>query len=181
MMITEERLYAGVTWKIARAAKGIGNRVMTKIDNAGLKAGDAVLRKRPGPAFKFKPKTTQQLNRETIQLKNKVTQAKGQLYEAAMNPGGVVDKGIETAARNPITAASFVGDKITMVSGNPVLMATPVGALGAGAEKVVKKKIPAYARLTDRLGNSYAGSPRLRGAIVNGTNSALTGLRTMMI
>ena len=175
----EERQYTGRTWKFVRTMKGLGNKVMTGIDNAGLKVGDAMMGRTT--KFKFKPKSSHQLNRETIQLRDKAIQAKGSLYEAALNPGSIVDKGVEMTARNPLTVASQVGGKVAMVSGNPVLMATPVGAIGTGAEQVLKRKVPAYGRVTERLGDRYHNSPKLRNSVVVGTNSALMGLRNMAL
>ena len=158
----EERQYTGKTWKFVRTMKGLGNKVMTGIDNAGLRVGDTMMGRTT--KFKFKPKSSHQLNKETIQLRDKAIQAKGSLYEAALNPGSVVDKGIEMTARNPLTVASQVGGKVA-----------------TGAEQVLKRKVPAYGKVTERLGDRYHNSPKLRNSVVVGTNSALMGLRNMAL
>lgn len=177
----EEKEYSTRTLKLVRAAKGLGDRVMTKIDNAGLRAGEIINGPAKGPRFRFKPKTSHQLNRETIQLRNKAVQAKGAVYEAIANPGNVVDKGVEMTVRNPISVASQVGGKVAMVSGNPALAATPIGAIGTAGEQVLKKKVPAYGRTTERLGNSYHNSTNLRRYIVGGTNTAVSSLRSLAL
>lgn len=97
------KLYSSGALKAVNSLKRVGNKVMTGIDNAGLKAGEAIGLNSKGPTFRFKPKTSQQLGRETIELKNKVMQLKGAAAEAALNPGGAVNKGVETAIKKPGT------------------------------------------------------------------------------
>ena len=59
--------------KVVRTMKRAGNNIVTAIDNAGLKAGNTakeIVTGKPTPAHmkvKFRPKTNQQINRETVQ------------------------------------------------------------------------------------------------------------------
>ena len=60
-------------------------------------------------------------------------------------------------------------------------MATPIGGIGTGAEVMLKRKVPAYSRLTDKMGNKYSKSIKFRKAVVDSTNGLVGGLRNIAV
>lgn len=163
MLVTiGEKTYSTKTLKFVRAMKGAGNKVMTKINNAGLSAGEAIGIKPKGPKFRFTPKSSHQLNRETVAVKKKaqaaVASANRTAQSIAMNPGGALSKGVETTIRKPLTVAGTV---------SPI----PGGTfIGMGAEKGIDRVIPAFKRGRESLAGSYA---RGAGRYVEGMGNAL--------
>ena len=199
----EQKEYSTKTLKLVRAIKGAGDRLMTGINNAGLRAGDAITSssKLTGPKFKFKPKSSYQLNRETIALRDSARNSADKVTEAAkhpirtaapsilkaqetasrviMNPGAAVDKGVEASLRNPIAVGGNVGSKVLMVT-NPETAAVPIGAMAIGAEQAAKKAIPAYAKATEKAATGYRRS-RLSGLVRSGTNAIYTQLGGVVV
>jgi hypothetical protein len=96
--------------------KRAGNNIVTAIDNAGLKVGNTakeIITGKPTPAFKtvkFRPKTSQQINRETVQQVRGIQNSANQLKDAAiMDPGGtavtLANKYIiQRATKSPVSA-----------------------------------------------------------------------------
>lgn len=172
MIQFREKEYSSSILKALAIAKKGGNRIMTSIDNAGLKVGDAVL-KRKRSSIKFKPKSQVQINRETIAAKNKAIEAKKKLEMAAMDPGATVSKGVEATIKNPIAVSSNVGSKVLMVT-NPETAALPIGTVGIGLERVAKKS-PFYTRATEGLSRRY-GRSRAASYVRSGTNAFLSAI-----
>ena len=108
----EEREYSSKLMKVVRTMKRAGNNVVTAIDNAGLKAGNVakeIVTGKPTPAHmkvKFRPKTNQQINRETVALKQKAEQAK---TKAIMDPEGVTGKFVNETLIQPVKKAPVGG------------------------------------------------------------------------
>ena len=102
--------------KVVRTVKRAGNNVVTAIDNAGLKVGNTakeIVTGKPTPTHmkvKFRPKTNQQINKETIKQVRGVQDSANTLKDAAiMDPGGtagtLVNKHvIQRATKSPISA-----------------------------------------------------------------------------
>jgi len=117
MIILRQKEYSSKPMKLIRTAKRIGNRVMTSIDNAGLKAGEVIEKAVTGKTtpqykkFRFRPKTSQAINRETVQqVRGAQESAKALRDSAILDPGGtvgeVINKGvIQRATRSPLSAA----------------------------------------------------------------------------
>lgn len=198
----EERQYSGRFTKLIRGVKKTTDAVGVAVNNAGLKAGNALnirtvgakvgMNKAPGVEgrgadFKFKRKTNRQINREAIETRNNLKQsakegvvnAINEVNNVAINgPGELARQGMEFAGKNPIGAASQVGGKVLMVT-NPETALIPVGGIGAGAEMALKKKVPAYAKGTKKLGEFF-DEDHLGGKVVkHGTNAVVQGVKNV--
>ena len=103
--------------KVVRTMKQAGNNIVTAIDNAGLKAGNTakeIVTGKPTPAHMkvgFRPKTNQQINRETVQQVRGTQKAvKDTVNEAMTNPEGLTGRVTKKVA-NEVTKSplSFAG------------------------------------------------------------------------
>ena len=123
MIIIRQKEYSSRTAKVLRAINKAKDAVMVPIDNAGLRAGNAIKAAITGkqtPSYMttgFKRKTDRQINKETMRglndTKQKVTTAAKEIY---YTPGQTLDKGLKLAAENPVTTATGVVGKVTMVT-----------------------------------------------------------------
>ena len=116
MIILRQKEHSSKLMKVVRTVKRAGNNVMTAIDNAGLKVGNTakeIVTGKPTPAHmkvKFRPKTSQQINRETVQQVRGVQKSANQLKDAAiMDPGGTAGTlankyVIQRATKSPVSA-----------------------------------------------------------------------------
>lgn len=188
----KQKEYSSKTLKLVRATKQLGNRISTGMNNFGLQIGNAITpaSKLGGPKVKFKPKSSYQLNRETIALRDKarevkhavanpvqtaaptIVKAKEALTRVAANPGAAVDKGVEMSLRNPVAVSGNVGGKVLMVT-NPGTATIPFGPISIGAETALKKNVPQYAKITERAATGYKRS-RLSDLVRGGTNAIYT-------
>jgi hypothetical protein len=140
MIILRDKTFSTKKLQALRRLKEVGNRVMTGIDNASLRATDAVMgTKGPKAAFRFKPKSKVQLNRETIATKNKIDSA---AMKVATNPGGAASDVIRSAAENPITTVGAV-------------LPAPTTIPAMTAERSLKTNFPRYKRVTEAIGRGY--------------------------
>lgn len=144
----EERVYAARALHVVSGLKKVSNGVSVGAKNLIKKKGTKLI-----------PKSTIQINRETIGLKNKVLD---NASRAIFDTGKVVDKGVRASIANPIAAAGQlpVGEVLMAVNpavGAPV-MAAPTGALSLMAEKAVKKVAPGYKRAVENAAEKYARS-----------------------
>lgn len=106
--------------------------------------------------------SSQSAARRAITTENKilsgVAQAKSGVEKAMLQPGNAINAGVETVARNPVTTVTGVAGKVTMVTDPMGAGLIPLGNIGLAAEQVAKRKLPVYARVTEKLGNSYHNS-----------------------
>jgi hypothetical protein len=115
MIILRQKEHSSKLMKVVRTMKRAGNNVVTAIDNAGLKVGNTakeIITGKPTPAHmkvKFKPKTNQQINRETVQQVRGIQSIKD---SAILNPEGFSGKIVKTAADKvttaPLSSAGYV-------------------------------------------------------------------------
>lgn len=89
---------------------------------------------------------------------NKLEGTKRGLEMAALNPGAATSKAIGETIRHPVTMASQVAGKATMVIDPTGTGLVPLGAIGTAAEVGLRKAVPRYARATDRLAGKYEKS-----------------------
>lgn len=172
MIILRQKEYSKAT-KLVAGLKGIKDKagvavskVMTPIENAGLKAGNyvkEVVTGKPTPEHMkvgFRPKvakTSMQIKREAVKdVRGAQEKAKKIANEVYYTPGQVIDKGVKYTAENPIAAtgnaASFVLPTI-----NPVFATVPVGTPSFAVEGAAKK-LGAYKRGTQRMSNAWSRS-----------------------
>lgn len=115
MIVLRQKEHSSKLMKVVRTVKRAGNNVMTAIDNAGLKVGNTakeIVTGKPTPAHMkvgFRPKTNQQINRETVQ---QVRGTQDVMNSAILNPEGFSGKVMKTAANKvttaPISSAGYV-------------------------------------------------------------------------
>lgn len=129
----------------------------TKVIFKAKQAGNAVK-----SALKLAPeKSKTQLARETIKLKNnlkpdavkgkivgKVLDVSRKVETAMYQPGHTVNKGIELVAKNPAAAVTYVATAPLPVP----------SAVISGAVNKVASKVPAYERVSKKLGDSWKNS-----------------------
>jgi hypothetical protein len=164
-------------------ARRIGNNWMTAIDNAGLRAGDAIKStitgKQPvGPKFKFQPKTNAEINRATIAQEQaiKAAPAKAQAKAAEVmdtRVGEVVDKGIESTIRRPdvavVATASQLTTPVGLAIGGPAGTALCMPGYSAAVPMVVNRPLMTQGvkNKLDKAATDYTKtgfSRKLRGA-----------------
>lgn len=170
MIILRDKTYSSKSLRLVRQYRKLANsNTITKIDNAGLRAGDSVKRtvkgmfgKRPvnspADAFRFSPKKGVALNREAVEIKQGVN-------NVVNTPiGRVVDNGIKTAIQRPdvaiVAAASQVTTPVGLAIGGPVGAA--LTAPGYSAAIPVVQKVPlmpnrairAMKKVSDRYGKT---------------------------
>lgn len=116
MIIFRQKEHSSKVMKVIRTMKRAGNNVITAIDNAGLKAGNVakeIVTGKPTPAHmkvKFRPKTNQQINKETVKQVRGIQESANTLKDAAiMDPGGtagqLINQGvIQRATKSPVSA-----------------------------------------------------------------------------
>lgn len=77
--------------------------------------------------------------------------------QAALDPGYVVNQGVELAVRNPISTTTGVAGKVVMFApGVPnILRVAPIGNAGLVAEQGLKRVSPGYKKVTENLANYY--------------------------
>jgi hypothetical protein len=197
MIILRDKEFSSKRVQLLKAVKKIGNSVMTKVDNAGLSAGNSVKqiftgKTSPSSRFRFQPKSNVQLNRETIAVKNKIKALPTKVMEtsgkvANTRVGGLIDKGIESSIRRPDVALVATATQLTTPAGAAI--GGPVGAamclpgysaaipivakhpmLPKGAIKYLDKKAGQYAKsgLSSRLKKSTATIGDYIGQVTSG-------------
>ena len=87
-----------------------------------------------------------------------IAQAKSGVENAMLQPGQAINAGVEATIRNPVTVTTGVAGKVTMLTDPLGAGKWPIGGAGLVAEQGMKKAIPAYARVTEKLGNAYHNS-----------------------
>lgn len=144
----EERIYAARALHVISGLKKAGNSVSVGAKNLIKKKGSKLI-----------PKSTIQINRETIGLKKKVLD---NANRALFDTGKMVDKGVRASIANPIAAAGQLPVGEVMMAVNPAIgapvMATPTGALSIMAEKALKKAAPGYKKVVEGAAEKYAKS-----------------------
>lgn len=174
MIILRDKEFSSKGVQLLKAAKRAGNSIMTKIDNAGLSAGNSVKRiltgkTSPSSGFRFQPKSNMQINRETIAAKNNIKAIPAKIVEtsnrvANTKVGGLVDKGIEASIRRPDVAVVSAATQLTTPAG--IAIGGPVGAAmcapGYSAAIPIVAKHPMLPKKTikylDRKAGQYAKS-----------------------
>lgn len=167
MIILRTKQYSRAT-KLMAGIKRVSDLGMTKLDNAGLKAGNAVRQvftgKAPSYGVKqgFSPKTTMQIKRDAVQA---VKDIKATPNKIATTPVGVAtNKAVQATIRRPdvvgIAALSEASTPIGIAMGGPAgaAMAAPWGTPLLAAVKehplIPKKIIPKLERTAERYGKS---------------------------
>ena len=115
MIILRQKEHSSKLMKVVRTMKRAGNNIVTAIDNAGLKAGNTakeIITGKPTPAHMkvgFRPKTNQQINRETVQQVRGTQNIKN---SAILDPEGFSGKVTKAAAEKvttaPLSSAGYV-------------------------------------------------------------------------
>lgn len=178
-----QRNYSSKLARSIKVARRIGNNWMTAIDNAGLRAGDAIKStitgKQPvGPKFKFQPKTNAEINRATIAQEQaiKAAPAKAQAKAAEVmdtRVGEVVDKGIESTIRRPdvavVATASQLTTPVGLAIGGPAGTALCMPGYSAAVPMVVNRPLmtKGVKNKLDKAATDYTKtgfSRKLRGA-----------------
>lgn len=173
MIILRTKEYSSKSLQALKSALKVKDRVITAIDNSGLKAGNALKQAVTGKAPNieqtrpFIRKTGTQLNREAVGMAQNSKDAVKKVARAAenltYNTGPAINKGVATTVRNPIAATANILDTasvpVAYSLGGPavgtVVAGTPLGTIGTIGEQILKKKSGAYARVTERLGKAY--------------------------
>lgn len=137
-----------------------------------------VLRKTPMAAKRSAIKTQNKVLEATARGLNKIEGVKMAANQAAINPGAAVNRGVETLARNPIATTGQAASVVLPVV-NPTLAVVPVGTPSIAAEAFMKKKVPAYSKVTNRLADKYKGANKVRGVVETGTNGIINTLKSM--
>ena len=169
MIILRQKEHSSKLMKVVRTVKRAGNNIVTAIDNAGLKAGNTakeIVTGKPTPAHmkvRFRPKTNQQINRETVQQvrgtqKTIKDTAEGIYY----TPGQMVDKGIKFTAGNPIAATGNIASVVIPVV-KPSLAGLPVGTSSTILEGAAKRGIGFYRKGTQGIESAYGNSGFSKG------------------
>lgn len=143
MIILRNKTFSSRKLQLIRKYKKLASNVMSKVDNVGLKAGDAIVnpvktaftRKTPlyTPPFKFVPKSGVALNREAVQVKNNV------IKKINTPIGQMVDNGLAKAIERPDVAGVVTACQFT----------TPVGAAIGGYGRLLM--IPGYSEVLTPL------------------------------
>lgn len=161
MIIIRQKEYSSRTAKFLRAVNKTKDAVMVPIDNAGLKVGNAlksIVTGKETPSYMrigFKRKTNNQINRETVgTIKTAKRKAKEAATEMYYTPGQTIDKGMRLAAENPITTATGVVGKVTMVTDPAGTGLVPWGNIGLATEQAAKKWGP-YKKATEAMGRAH--------------------------
>ena len=174
MIILRTKQYSKAT-KLMAGFKKVANAGMTKLDNAGLKAGNAVKQvftgKAPSYGVKqgFAPKTAMQVKRDAVKAVQDVKNAPAEYAlkahkVAAMPVGEAANKGIKTIIRRPDYAAVAIASEASTPLGmsmggtvGKVLMApwgTPVMKALEKHPLVPKKLAPTLDRAAEKYGKS---------------------------
>lgn len=156
MIIKRDKTYSTKGLRAIKIAKTVGNRIMTKVDNIGLSAGNKLLnQKGPSASFRFKNKTNMAINRESIGLRNKI---KDKAINTVSTPvGKLADKGISYAVGHPIAATGQTAAVVVPVSA-PVLAGVPFGSSSVALEGALKSKFKGYQKATEKLEAGYKKS-----------------------
>lgn len=167
MIILRTKQYSKAT-KLMAGFKKVSNAGMTKLDNAGLKAGNAVKQvftgKAPSYGVKqgFAPKTAMQVKREAVQAVKDIKAAPNKI---ATTPVGVAtNKAVKATIKRPdVVGIAALGEASTPVGiamGGPVGTAMaapwnpPVLAYVKDHPLIPKKVIPKLEKITERYGKS---------------------------
>lgn len=137
-----------------------------------------VLRKSPMAAKRSAVNTQNRVLTGIARGMNKIEGAKTAVNQAAINPGAAVNRGVETLARNPIATTGQAASVVLPVV-NPTLAVVPVGTPSIAAEAFMKKKVPAYSKVTNRLADKYKRANKVRGVVETGTNGIINILKSM--
>lgn len=92
--------------------------------------------------------------RSAIDLQRKVKDVKDTAEIAAINPGVVANKAVETTVRNPIMVTGYATSG-TLMATNPMFAGAPIGSTATAAEVALKASSPKYAKLTKKLADKY--------------------------
>lgn len=114
--------------------------------------------------------------KDTKAIKSLPQNTANSLNRVALDPGHAINQAAEVALKNPITTATGIAGKITMVApGVPTLVrVAPIGNAGLVTEQSLKKVSPGYRRATEKIAAGYRStiSPKVR-SVVNNTVEAL--------
>ena len=164
MIIPRQKEYSTKRMQFVRALNSVKDKVITAVNNAGLKAGNTikeVATGKPTPFYMktgFNPKTPYQINRETVQQVRGAQKAiKDTAKEIYYTPGQILDKGIKYTVENPISATGNAASVI-LPAVNPVFLTVPVGGPSIALNALGKNKVGFYKKGTQRLGKAYEGS-----------------------
>lgn len=91
-------------------------------------------------------------------IMSNLAKAKTGVEKAILQPGQAINSGIEATIRNPVTVTTGVAGKVTMLTDPLGAGKWPIGGAGLVVEQGMKKAIPSYARVTEKLGNAYSKS-----------------------
>ena len=167
MIILRTKQYSKVT-KLLAGVKKVANAGMTKVDNAGLKAGNTLRQvftgKAPSYGVKqgFSPKTAMQVKREAVQAVKDIKAAPNKI---ATTPVGVAtNKAVKATIKRPdvvgIAALSEASTPVGIAMGGPAGAAmaapwgTPVLAYVKDHPLIPKKVIPKLEKTAERYGKS---------------------------
>lgn len=167
MIILRTKQYSKAT-KLMAGIKKVANAGMTKLDNAGLKAGNAVKQvftgKAPSYGVKqgFAPKTAMQVKRDAVQAVKDIKAAPNKI--ATTPVGMTANKAVKATIKRPdvvgIAALSEASTPMGIAMGGPAGAAiaapwgTPVLAYVKDHPLIPKRVIPKLERTAEKYGKS---------------------------
>lgn len=162
MVKFKQKNYSSLGAKLLKGLKKTANRVDTSIINSSLKAQRnlGLMKKIPGHEVfnKVSPKSNYQINRETVDSikkakkflpsKHSNAKTKNKLNKILTTPiNELSDDFLNLVAENPLTGISTI---------SPIVGSTAV--VSPLENKVIKKFIPGYEKMTKKLGDNYKKS-----------------------
>lgn len=160
MIIYRQRLFSSKKTKIVHGTLKIADNIKHAVIRAPKKSKAKLARE----AIEI---SKDRLTKEGIKRAavNKVVKSANAVKSAAYFPGHTVNKGIDFAVSSPVGAATQVG----MMAVSPLGVAQPgTTAAGLGTE-FIAKKIPAYKKITDKMGSAWRNSKLSRA--IDGINT----------
>lgn len=134
---------------------------LARTSNKILNRVGSSLTKRFPEKLRIARKSEAQITRDTVRSVRGSKEANRRRFITPINEN--VDNGIRFAVGNPISAASQVGGKVAMGSGNIVVASIPYGGIGTGGEQLLKHLSPKYKRTTEKLQGSYSKTRLSKG------------------
>lgn len=110
-------------------------------------------------------------------LTGKIKSGKSIANLAATNPGQAVSMGTGKLIQNPVAVTSNIAGNTATVLDPLGVGLIPIGAIGTAGEVALKKKLPRYAKVTDRLAGKYNKS-KFSKLVEGGVNGMVTSLKS---
>lgn len=139
---------------------------------------EKILRKSPIKSKRDAIKVQDKILLKTAEGLNALEKGKFELNRTALNPGEATSRLTEEVIRHPITTATNIVGKTTMVTHPTSLGLFPTGTMGTALEGGLRKWSPRYKNLTDRLADKYHGSKTSK-YLEGGVNSTVSYLKNL--